>query len=153
MITNLQAPAPTREHNAMQAQPRWQDGSILILAGILFLSPWIFGTATQALSSWNAWIVGSGFVPFTFRIFAPPPGAYANQCAHQGVRIAWWQKVLDSCHLSHIAKEELVIGAWLLAAPWILGFATNGATAWTSCITGLLVVVLAAWKLREFRGQ
>ena len=153
MTTYVRTHAETRERNAMQAQPRWQDGSILILAGLLFLSPWIFGTATQLSSSWNTWIVGIGFVPFTFRIFAPPPRAYANKCAHEGVRTAWWQKVLDSCHLSHIAKEELVVGGWLLLAPWILGFAANGAAAWTSWIIGLLVVVLAAWKLRELRGQ
>ena len=153
MTTYARTHAETREQNAMQAQPRWQDGGILILVGLLFLSPWIFGTITQTLSSWNAWIVGIGFVPITFRIFAPPPGAYANKCTHEGVRIAWWQKVVDSCHLSHIAKEELVVGGWVLVAPWILGFASNGAAAWTSWMIGLLVVVLAAWKLRELRGQ
>ncbi len=82
MTTNTQALAQTPDHNAMEAQPKWQDWSILTLAGILFISPWIFGTTTQILSSWNAWIVGIAFIPLTGRIFAPPPGEYANQCAH-----------------------------------------------------------------------
>lgn len=153
MTMNIQTHAQTHERNAMKSQPKWQDGSILILAVILFISPWIFGTATQTSSSWNAWIVGIGFLPFTLRIFAPPPGAYANKCAHEGVRIAWWQKVLDSCELSHIAKEELIVGAWLLVAPWILGFAAMGAAAWTAWIVGIMIVVLAVWKLLEFRNQ
>lgn len=67
--------------------------------------------------------------------------------------MAWWQMIVDSCKLSHIAKEELVLGAWLLAAPWILGFAAIGATAWTAWIVGILVVILAVWKLRDLRGQ
>ncbi len=153
MTMDIQMHAQTHEHNAMKPQPKWQDGSILVLAGFLFISPWIFGTARQTSSSLNAWIVGIGFVPFMLRTFAPPPGAYANKCAHEGVRIAWWQKVLDSCELSHIAKEELVVGAWLLVAPWILGFATIGAAAWTAWIIGILIVVLAVWKLQDFQSQ
>ena len=137
----------------MKPQPKWQDGSILILAAILFISPWIFGTTAQTFSSWNAWIVAIGFIPFTLRIFAPPPGAYANKCAQEGVRIAWWQKILDSCELSHIAKEELVVGAWLFVAPWILGFAAIRAAAWTAWTVGILVVVLAEWKLQESRSR
>ena len=149
MTTTIQ----THDRSAMKPQPKWQDGSILILAAFLFISPWIFGTATQTSSSWKAWIVSMGFVPFTLRIFVPPPGAYANKCARDGIRIAWWQKILDSCALSHIAKEELVVGAWLLAAPWILGFATIGAAAWTAWIAGIVTVVLAVWKLRELQGR
>lgn len=143
----------THEGNPMKPQPTWQDGSILILAGILFMSPWIFATAPNTSSSWNAWIVGIGFVPFTLRIFAPPPGAYAHKSAREGVRIAWWQKILDTCRLSHIAKEELVVGTWLLVAPWILGFAQIRAAAWTSWMVGILIVILAVSKLRELRGQ
>ena len=151
MTMAIQTHAQTYEHHAMKPQPKWQDGSILILAGILFMSPWLFGTISQTSSSWNAWIVAIGFVPFTVRIFAPPPGAYANKCATEGVRIAWWQKVLDSCAFSHTAKEELVVGAWLLVAPWVLGFAALEAAAWTAWIIGSLILVLAVWKLQEFR--
>lgn len=153
MTMAIQTHDQTHEYHAMKPQPKWQDGSILILAGILFISPWIFGTAMQTVSSWNAWIVGIGFVNFTLRSFAPPPAAYANKCAHEGTRIAWWQRVLDSCTLSHITKEELVVGAWLFVAPWILGFAAIGVAAWTAWIVGIMIVVLAVWKLRELRGQ
>ena len=94
-----------------------------------------------------------GFIPFTLRIFAPPPGTYANRYTQEGIRIAWWQRVLDTCKLSHIAKEELVVGMWLLVAPWILCFAAIATAAWTAWIVGIVIVVLAVWKLRELRGQ
>ncbi len=142
--------AQTHDHHAMKPQPKWQDWSLVVVAGILFLSPWLFGTVTQTASSWNAWIIGIGFVAFTLRTtFLPPPGAYANEHTHEGGRAAWWQKVSDSCQYTHIAKEELVVGAWMLVAPWILGFAAIAAAAWTAWIAGIVIVVLAVWKLKE----
>jgi hypothetical protein len=41
----------------------------------------------------------------------------------------------------------------MLVAPWILGFAAIGAAAWPAWIAGIVIVVLAVWKLRELRGQ
>lgn len=149
----IQMHAQTHEREAMKPQPKWQNWSVLILAGILFISPWILGTAAQISSSWNAWIVGIGFVGLTLRVFALPPGAYANKCAHEGIRIAWWQKVLDICKLSHVAQERLVIGAWLFVAPWILGFAASGAAAWTAWIIGVMIVVLTVWELKDLQGR
>ena len=151
MTTNVQAHAQTREHDAMKPQPKWQDGSILILAGILFISPWVFGTVTQTSSSWNAWIVAIGFVFLTLRTFVPPAGAYSKKCEREGVRMAWWQKILDVCEVWHMAAEELVVGAWLLVAPWILGFAAIGAAARMAWSVGTVTMVLAVWKLRELR--
>ena len=154
MTTNIQAHAQAHEHNATKPQPKWQDWSLVVVAGILFLSPWLFRTATQTPSSWNAWIVGIGFIPFTVRAaFLLPPGGYAKKSAHKELRIAWWQRVSDSCKLSHIAREEIVVGAWLFVAPWILGFAAIGAAAWTAWIVGIVIVVLAVWKLWELRGE
>ena len=72
---------------------------------------------------------------------------------HMKGRTAWWQRILDTCKLSHIAKEEIVVGAWLFVAPWILGFAAMGAAAWTARIAGIVIVVLAVWKLRELPGR
>lgn len=153
MTTNIQTHAQTRERNATKAHPKWQDWSILMLGGILFITPWVFGTASQILSSWNAWIVGIGLGVFTGRTLLPPPGGYAVKCAHEGISIAWWQRVLDTCKLSHIAKEQIVVGAWMIVAPWILGFAALGAAAWPAWIAGIVIVILAVWKLRELRGE
>jgi len=42
----------------MKAWTRWQDWVSLVLGVLLFISPWVFGTATNTPGSWNAWIVG-----------------------------------------------------------------------------------------------
>jgi FtsH-binding integral membrane protein len=47
-------------------------------------------------------------------------------------------------------KFKIVLGAWLVVAPLILGFAAIGAAAW---IIGILVVVLSVWKLLEVSKQ
>ena len=153
MTANMQTYVQSHEHNAMKPQPKWQDWSILVLSGILFTSPWIFGTATQTSSSWNAWLVSIGLGFLTGRTFLPPPGGYAMECAHEGRGMAWWQMIINVCKLSHIAKEELVVGAWLLVAPWLLGFTAVGAASSAAWFVGILVTLLAVWKLRELRGQ
>ncbi len=42
----------------MKAWTRWQDWVSLVLGVLLFISPWVFGTATNGASSWDAWIIG-----------------------------------------------------------------------------------------------
>lgn len=151
MITAIEGHDRTHEHAAMKPQPKWQDWGNLLVAGTLFVSPWFLGTARQTSSSWNAWLVGSGMVFFTVRTLLPPPGAYTSRHAREGGRIAWWQRVVDSCHYTHIAREQLVVGAWLLVAPWLLGFAASGAAAWTAWVGGSVTLVLAWWKLLDLR--
>ncbi len=153
MTTNIQTHAQTHMNDLMKPQPKWQDWSIVLLGGILFISPWIFRTTLQTSSSWNAWIIGIGLGFLTWRTLLPPPGAYANQCEHEGHRMSWWQMVINSCKLSHIAKEEIVVAAWLLIAPSILGFAASGIAAWTAWLMGAFIMVLAVWKLRSLKGQ
>lgn len=153
MTMDIQAHTQTHERHAVKPQPKWQDWSILFLGGILLITPWIFGTTSQIFSSWNAWIVSIGLGVLTWRTLLPPPGGYALKYAQEGIRIAWWQRVLDTCKLSHIAKEQIVVGAWMLIAPWILGFATIGSAAWPAWVAGIAIIVLAVWKLRELRGQ
>ncbi len=42
----------------MKAWTRWQNWVSLVLGVILFITPWVFGTATNTASSWDAWIIG-----------------------------------------------------------------------------------------------
>jgi len=46
-----------------------------------------------------------------------------------------------------------VLGAWLVIAPWVLGFGSLAAAAWNHVIVGLLVLALAAWELRDVRQR
>lgn len=118
---------------------RWRDWVILALGAWLFLSPWILGftvgvpvegveaAAGFTTAAWNAWIVGVLIV------------ALALWAA---LRFAEWHDWATG-----------VLGVWLVASPWILGFAALTAALWNHVVVGLLIVALAAWELWEVRQQ
>ena len=100
----------------------WQDWGNLVLAGWLFISPWILQfDAAAGGAAWNAWIFGV--------IIAIVAIAAIVQLA------PWEEWVL------------LILGLWLFVAPWVLGFSNSGAAAWDHWIVGVLAFVLAAWNL------
>lgn len=111
----------------MKPWAKFQDWSILVLGAVLFLAPWLFGTTSTVVGSWNAWIVGIVFVVVSLLALARP-SAFGYE----------WIGILA--------------GVWLFFAPWFLGFAAVGAAAWTAWIIGILVVALALGKLQEVRN-
>jgi SPW repeat-containing protein len=118
----------------MKAWTKWQDWGVLVLGILLVVAPWIFGTATtQALIAWNAGIVGVALVASTLWTFA--------------------QASVSATEWGYIAWLQLILGAWLIIAPWLLGFAAITTAAWTAWIIGILVVVISVWKLLEVRRQ
>ena len=46
----------------------------------------------------------------------------------------------------------LVVGLWVLIAPWLLGFAGVSSALWTHLLIGLLVAILAALELWRMHG-
>jgi hypothetical protein len=106
----------------MRVWRRLEDWSNLVLGAYLFLVPFLFGTTGDAASSWNAYLVGTGVVVVALCALAAP-----------GSRVAEWTNV--------------VLGAWLAAAPFVLGFAGITSALWNALIVGALVVVLAAVAL------
>jgi hypothetical protein len=42
---------------------------------------------------------------------------------------------------------NVVIGIWLIVAPWVLGFSDNVLVKWSSVICGLILVAMNAWIL------
>ena len=123
---------------------RWRDWAMLVLAAWLFVSPWVLGfaagTAPAAVegeavgaaasgggwaAAWNAWIVGV---------------IVAALAIAAAVKFA--------------ASEDwvnLVLGAWLVVSPWVLGFGALAAAAWNAVIVGALIAALAAWELWDVR--
>jgi hypothetical protein len=90
----------------------------LIFAALLFISPWVIPYSGETAAAWNAWIVG---------VLVAALAAIALMWSEE------WPEWVNA-----------VLGAWTVVAPWILGFATNGAR-WTQLILGALVLVCAAW--------
>ncbi|QCI63091.1 SPW repeat protein [Phreatobacter stygius] len=107
----------------MEGRP--PDWANLGLAVALFISPWVVGFATMAPPTWNAWIVGIAL------------GAMA--LAALSAFAAWEEWV------------NLALGLWLIAAPWVLGFATNVNAQWTHLIIGALAAAVSAWALWDNR--
>jgi hypothetical protein len=121
---------------------RWQDWTNLILAIWLFISPWVLqfasgagavgtpaetaapGTALMA-AAWNAWIFGV---------------VVAAIAAAGLVRAQEWEE-----------WTNLVIGIWLVVAPWALGFGSNAVATWNTLVVGVLIFALAAWELYDIR--
>ncbi len=38
------------------------------------------------------------------------------------------------------------LGVWLLASPWLLGFAELNLVVWNNLLVGLLMIVFALWN-------
>jgi hypothetical protein len=41
----------------------------------------------------------------------------------------------------------LILGAWILVSPWLLGFSALGFMKWSNVLIGLVLVLINAWAL------
>jgi len=92
-----------------------------IAAAFLFASPWLFGFAGEQAASWNAWISGLLIAGLALAAVAA---------------LQEWEE-----------WANLVLGLWVAAAPWLLGFAGIANALWTHVGVGLAVALLAAVEL------
>ena len=92
----------------------------LMLGAWLFVTPWIFDFADGA-AGWNAWIFGAliALVAFAALMVFTELEEWAN----------------------------LLLGLWVIVAPWNLGFSGTKAAFANHLIVGIAVVVLAAIEL------
>jgi hypothetical protein len=93
-----------------------------MIAGIaLLLSPWYLAFAAESTAAWSAWVAGAVITLLAV-----------------GAVIAF-----------HAYEEwaNLVIGAWTVIAPWVLGSAAVSSALWIHVIVGAVVAVLAAGGL------
>ncbi len=104
----------------MKRNLMFMDWANLVLAILLVISPWVLAYST-GIAMYNAVIVGLviGLVAI---------GAL--------VAFAQWEEWVN-----------LILGAWAVISPFVLGFAAITAALWTHVVIGLLVAVLAAVEL------
>ena len=100
---------------------RPQDWANLVLARCLFISPWVFGFTAETIPSWNAWIVAVVLAVLAI--------------AALSVFVEWEE------------WANLVVGLWLIASPWLLGFAANTSERWTNVVLGALVAIVSLWAV------
>ena len=122
--------------------PTWAN---LVLGAWLFISPWVLqfggGVSTTPVTAapgggpiaavsnaaWNAWVLG--VIVFLVALSAIS-------------RMEFWQEQIN-----------VLLGAWIFAAPWALGFASgnDASAAWDHWIVGALVFILSIWNLSVAR--
>ncbi|HTV89727.1 MAG TPA: SPW repeat protein [Stellaceae bacterium] len=119
---------------AQRMSNRVQDWVLMVLGIWFFISPWVlqFGSGVHTTgvaepvgmvssAAWNAWVMAA-------LVFLVAISAIA--------RVELWQEWL-----------ELIFGAWIIAAPWALGFTPLGAATWDHWGVGAVVFLIALWEL------
>ena len=102
---------------------RWQDWVSLLLGIGVLLSPWAMGHEVNVAVRSSYSIVGIAVTIFAIvalTAFRP------------------WEEWVN-----------LVLGAWLLVSPWLLGFSAVTALMWNAVLIGALIIVCAGWALSE----
>jgi hypothetical protein len=99
----------------------WQDPVNALLGAWLVLSPWAVGFADSTAATANAVLVGALLVAAALGAILVPK--------------AWEEWV------------EVALGVWLIASPWLLGFAGIQAPMQNAIFSGLAVTILALWVL------
>ena len=93
------------------------DWLTLVLAIALFASPWVFAYPAGSISVFHAVVAG-------FVIGAIALGAL--------VAFSEWEEWIT-----------LLVGLWVVVAPFVLGFASVTLAMWTHVVIGVAVAVLA----------
>ncbi len=101
----------------------WQDTVNFLLGLALFLSPFVLDFGADRAPALNAHIVGAVIAIL----------ALATMLAFQ----AWEEWV------------SAALGAWLIIAPWVLGFSGHATAMLTHVLIGIATLVLALWAARE----
>lgn len=99
----------------------WQDPVNLVLGAWLIVSPWALAHQGEAVPTWNAVVLGL---------------LIAAAAIWEMVQVKAWQE-----------WANVVFGLWLIASPWVLGFAAVTAAMYNAVIIGIIAAVLALWAL------
>ncbi len=94
----------------------------MVLAVVLFVSPWVFGYVGETMVAWTFW--ATAVVVAIFSVIA---------------------LFVESAR--PVDAVSLILGVWTIAAPWIVGFAAIKAALWTCVAVGILLAFVAAWEV------
>lgn len=98
----------------------WPDRTNLVLGALLCVSPWLAWGGSTAIT-WNAVIFGAAIAIAAIAAIAKP--AAGPEWTNVG------------------------LGAWLLIAPWVLGFSDHAVALWMSVLVGILAIYFAGMQI------
>ncbi|MBC5765773.1 SPW repeat protein [Ramlibacter albus] len=99
----------------------WQDVANALLALWLVAAPWVLGFGGDSMAMSNSMVMGLFLLAASLgAVFLP---------------LAWEE------------WTEALLGLWVAASPWLLGFSHLSAATLSCFITGTAVLLLALWVL------
>jgi uncharacterized membrane protein HdeD (DUF308 family) len=98
---------------------RWQDWFNLVLGAWLIVAPFIGLGVNHDVAAWNSYASGAVVAVFAIAAIARPH---------------LWEEWLN-----------LIVGLWLIIAPFALHFTVQSAPMWNQIIVGLLIGIDALW--------
>lgn len=115
------------ERQIVRDEQRWQDWVNIVLGGWLILAPFIGIGVNHDIAAWNSYVAGAVVAIFTIAALARPQ---------------LWEEWLN-----------LIVGLWLIAAPFVLGYTQQTGPMWNQIIVGLLIGADALWAAVQIWGQ
>jgi hypothetical protein len=104
---------------------RWRDWVIGLLGLWLVVSPRVLHFAGIHMDAiWSTWVVGAAIILV---------------CVGSRFVVEMWSPWQDGTNAA--------LGLWLIASPWVIGFAGDVTARTNSIIVGFLVAVLALWAM------
>lgn len=103
---------------------RWQDWFNLVLGAWLIVAPFVGIGVTGDVAAWNSYVAGAAVAIFALAAIARPQ---------------LWEEWVN-----------LVIGLWLILAPFALGFTDQTAPMWNQIVIGLLIGADALWAAVQY---
>jgi hypothetical protein len=107
----------------------WEDWVGMLLGVLIGFSPWLAGEPHDPAVMWNAFLVGV---------------LVLGLAQLEYVSLQRWEEI-----------GEIACGLWLMASPFVFGYADAGALRYWHFILGVVVALIAAlelwqdWKLSE----
>lgn len=103
------------EVTAMNAWKRWQDWSVVVLGAILFVTPFVFAETAMTAAATSAYILGVLVVL----------AGLLNAAMTKG-----WSELIPA-----------VLAVIVFVSPWLFGFASVTALAWSAWVIGVLLAI------------
>lgn len=110
----------------MNEQQRWQDQVNMILGAWLIFAPFLGIGGVNDVAAWNSYLSGAVVAILAIAALSRPQ---------------MWEEWIN-----------LLVGIWLIIAPFVLGFATQAGPTWNQVILGVLIGGDAAWAMLQKTG-
>lgn len=105
----------------MRNMKHWQDPLNALLGAWMALSPWVMGFQHQMAPTASSMVVGLALIAVALGATFVPRA---------------WEE-----------WTQAALGLWMVASPWILGFAGQMDVMRVAVVSGIVVMALALWVL------